>query len=511
MSIFRTILAVLLCGTISASATEYYVSPSGDDANPGTAALPFRTIQKAVGLSSTVFRPGDTVVVRGGIYLNTTTISISKSGSSAALYYLLAYPGERPLLDFSSMPFGSSNRGLYLSGSFWLIRGLDVKGAGDNGMYVTGSRNTIEFCSFFENQDTGLQLSNGASRNRVINCDSYFNRDPGQGNADGFAPKLTVGDSNYFYGCRSWQNSDDGWDGYLDTSNDITTILDSCWCFANGYLKDGTASVGNGNGFKLGGSTLRDRKHNFVLRNCVSFDNRVKGFDQNNNRGSMTLLNCSGFRDGLRIYSIGDTLAPGKTLTVMNCLALGPYGSLHALAVQQTNSWLPPFATVTGSDFLSVDTTGMRGPRKADGGLPDVQFLVPAPGSQLVDAGSDLGLPFFGPKPDLGAFETPAPVAVETEEPLRPREILLFAAFPNPFNPSTTIAIDCPTRSRIVLRVYDLGGRCVRELLNEEREGRISVRWDGRNTEGLSVASGLYLLHLQTGRESRTISCALIR
>ena len=62
-----------------------------------------------------------------------------------------------------------------------------------------GSFNIIEFCSFSGNGDSGLQLDNGASGNQIINCDSYQNADPPDyGDADGFAPKLSVGGGNSF-------------------------------------------------------------------------------------------------------------------------------------------------------------------------------------------------------------------------------------------------------------------------------------------------------------------------
>ena len=169
------------------------------------------------------------------------------------------------------MTISSTNRAVTLSGSYWHIKGIDIKGAGDNGMNISGSNNIIEFCAFYENHYTGLQLSGGASNNQIINCDSYFNSDPAQGNADGFAPKLNVGTNNYFYGCRAWQNSDDGWDGYLRPSNDVSTTLENCWCFSNGYLSDGSPSSGNGNGFKMGGSDNKDLMHNFTFKklSCI--------------------------------------------------------------------------------------------------------------------------------------------------------------------------------------------------------------------------------------------------
>ena len=406
MKLLYSTLFVLVLFTTQLSA-QIFVSVDGDDSNPGTIDLPLKTIPAAITLS----QPGDTIYLRGGVYSLTAKISITRNASAGNMYHLFAYQNERPILDYSAMAINSSNRGITLSGSYWYIKGLDIKGAGDNGMNISGSNNIVEFCSFYENHDTGLQLGGGASNNQVINCDSYFNEDPGQGNADGFAPKLDVGSGNYFYGCRSWQNSDDGWDGYMRGTNDVNTTLENCWCFANGYLMNGSASSGNGNGYKMGGSDDHTLMHNFTLKNCISFDNRVRGFDQNNNKGSMTIYNCTAYRNGTN-YSITSSLNTGKTATVINCVALGSFGSLGGFVVQQTNSWLSPF-NVTNDDFVSIDTTGVRGPRNADGSLPELNFLHLASGSDLINAGTDVGLPYNGSAPDLGAFETDTVVPVE--------------------------------------------------------------------------------------------------
>src|SRR4030043_357681 len=108
--------------------------------------------------------------------------------------------------------------------------------------------------------DSGIQIGLGkndvnsdpeniTAYNRVINCDSYDNYDveTSGGNADGFACKLHPGNGNYFYGCRAWNNSDDGWDFY-HTENQ--TVIEYCWTWHNGAQANG-----NGQGFKLGDGT----------------------------------------------------------------------------------------------------------------------------------------------------------------------------------------------------------------------------------------------------------------
>ena len=59
--------------------------------------------------------------------------------------------------------------------------------------------------------------------------------------------------------------------------------------------------------------------------------------------------------------------------------------------------------TVTGKDLSTIP--GILGPRNADGSLPNVGFLKLKKGSRAIDKGEDLGFPFVGKAPDLGAFE----------------------------------------------------------------------------------------------------------
>lgn len=496
------VVALIFCVSCL-SAQTYYVATTGNDTSDGSFEHPFATIPKAISVATV---PGESIYVRGGTYFPTSTINISRSGTSASKYYLLAYPGERPLLNFFTEPYGS--RGIRVSGSYWHIKGFDITRAGDNGMNMSGSNNIIEFCSFSENYDTGLQIGGGASNNQIINCDSYFNRDTTQGNADGFAPKLDVGTGNYFYGCRSWQNSDDGWDGYLRPSNNVRTTLENCWCFMNGYLKTGLPSSGNGNGYKMGGGDLSNAdslRHDMTLKNCLSFDNRVKGFDQNNNRGSMVLLNCTAYHNGTN-YSISGAIASAESVVVRNCVALGSYGSLASYVVQGTNSWMPPFV-VTNADFVSIDTSGVRGQRNPDGSLPTIAFMHLAEGSDLIDAGTNVGLPFNGSAPDLGCFESDYPNSV-TVENSRPRQFRLEQNYPNPFNPQTQIRFSVETTQRTSLEVFNMLGQSVATLFDgvAEAGAGYDVRFDAT-----SLASGVYFYRLRSGMSSESKSLLLLK
>jgi hypothetical protein len=104
----------------------------------------------------------------------------------------------------------------------------------------------------------------------------------------------------------------------------------------------------------------------------------------------------------------------------------------------------------------------------------------------------------------------PAVAAVATTVP---RVAALHGAAPNPFNPRTTIrfslAGDVPQAS---LRVYDVAGRLVKTLLQGPMSaGEHTTIWDGIDTDGLAVASGVYYCRLEVGGTAETRSMVLVR
>lgn len=508
----------------TASSTVFYVSPKGDNNTAdGSFEKPFYSLQKAVDLVVA----GDTIYMLEGTYNYAARINIKQIGApDGGTIYLSAIKGKRALLDFSVMPLDPNNQGIRLTGSYWHIYGLDIKGAGDNGILIErnkpiggtpddiknkteeGHHNIIEFCSFYDNKDTGLQLKNMAEYNRIINCDSYFNRDAEDGNADGFAAKLSLGTGNYFYGCRAWNNSDDGWDGILYDAkegfdDDMTTTYENCWAFRNGFLKNGSESKGNGNGFKLGGSGNMDRRHNAILIRCLAFDNLMKGFDQNHNTGSMTFINCTGHSNRYLnnknhfTYKIDeDILAPGKELTLINSVAIwdgiedpkkSQYTPLRLMqGIRQTCDFM-----TTPADYISVDTTGVTAPRKADGSLPELDFMRIRPGNtKLIDAGTRVdGIEYNGDKPDLGCFEAKGgttEICNEFYEPsAQASEILIF---PQPVKEEFIIKMFAGTEeSKYNFSLFDINGK---QILHKRFTGNTTV------IERESIASGIYLIRI---------------
>lgn len=286
-------------GGTPANGNEFYIGPSGNDTNPGTLAQPFKTLNQA----NAVATAGTTVWIMPGTFPYAPTMNLTKNGTEANPIRVWAMPGARPVLDFSMQTKGlSSARGIEIKGNYWHVKGLEVMNAGDNGIAISGSHNTVEDVILHGNSDSGLQITvpeamatdnSLGAYNTILNCDSYENLDQPTGgeNADGFAAKLRIGPGNVFRGCRAWNNADDGWD--LFASDDVV-VIDNCWAFLNGQPVAGTNPAGDGNGFKLGGAPNGTGQGGAVhlVTNNAAFDNKACGFVRNNNPVVPSLSNC---------------------------------------------------------------------------------------------------------------------------------------------------------------------------------------------------------------------------
>ena len=413
---------------LASHAATLHVATNGSDTAPGSETTPLRSVTLAVRKAA----PGDTILLHAGTHACAETIQLINSGTATSPIRLWAAPGEKVVLDFSASTPAEEKvralaRGIYLGGNWWHLKGLEICHAPDNAVKVEGSHNQIEQCVFHHNGDTGLQLglfkkakNDGslAASNLVINCDSFRNFDPGTKgeNADGFACKLFPGPGNRFFGCRAWENSDDGWDLYLTT---FPVLIENCWAWHNGdpaLFPKQSSFAGDGNGFKLGG---QNAPASHLVRNCVAFDNCFgsgNGFEDNNNAAPVKVQNCTAWGNKT---NFGFKKQPH---VLQNCVAFDPASprqdaKLEEMVVSDHNSWAPDpkkktkyISSATRSDLLSTDVALAAAPREPDGSLPENIFARPRPGGNLIDKGTDVGLPFLGSAPDLGAFESRPPV-----------------------------------------------------------------------------------------------------
>ncbi len=473
------IFIILICAGFAFSST-YYVSPDGDDSNPGTPEQPFKTVARAISFVDS----GTTIYLREGAFRCASKISLSKDGTAKNPIYLQAYPNEIPILDFSDGGVSSSARGFNLSGDYWRLKGFIIQHAGDNAINVSGAHNVVENVIARYNHDSGIQLHTGAAFTQIINCDSYGNYDPGNHgeNADGFAAKFGLGEGNIFKGCRAWNNSDDGYD-FWEAGNGVT--VENCEAFRNGVNRWGDTSFdGDGNGYKLGHG---GGAH--VLIRCLAFDNPAHGIDVNGNETGVTLYNCSACRNGKRDFNFDDSLPH----LLRNNLSVSNNERMDDGIDHQFNSWNDMVFSET--DFLSLDTTGVISIRNTDGSLLNSEFLKLAPNSSLIDAGVDVGLAYQGAAPDIGAYESGATSGVYVDARQNPANYQVFQNYPNPFNPDTQIQFYLSEDSYVTITVFNALGERIMTLLDASlSKGMHRVVFNGR-----SNASGLYFYEIQAG------------
>lgn len=421
----------------------FYVAPfpDGDNSNPGTKDKPWATWDKA--FNSPLVKPGDIVFFRGGVYYHTFKYGgygyrCSKRGTSEKYIHFFNYMNETPILDCDSIvPAKTLNLPLYMGEMDYVhFKGLHIRnvwqtdGEDEVTAWTIGnSSNTIvERCVIYNTHGKGFKADN-CNELYYINCDSYNNCDslttvpahnPVPGNdGSGFQDfNWTSSESKVYYkNCRAWNCGDQGFAG----SSDGYTEYDGCWSFNNGQLE------GGGHGFKMGRvkNVLPDRLHR-LYKNCLATYNRQYGFntnDQGHECGALHVYNNTSFHNGYReewtrptsgfyIYNTKDSDDRELLRVYKNNLSYKNESNdvvvgTDGIYSHEYNSWdTPPGVNITDAFFISTDSSGLSGPRQADGSLPEIDFLKLAPGSPAIDAGTTFtGLPYKGKSPDLGAFE----------------------------------------------------------------------------------------------------------
>jgi hypothetical protein len=354
---------------------EYFVSSDGSDSADGSKEHPFKSIQKALEL----LEPGDVLSIRGGNY--PVGIRITISGTKDKPITIQAYNGEKVVF---IGPYGDdkkydTNRNLFddslvVKGNWLIFKNFEVKNCAE-GIYVGGgaSHNIFENLSLHDNYWGGLILTGGASYNTVLNCDSYYNYDSnthGQ-HADGFdirgrkTDKITyIGEENRFIGCRSWGNSDDGYDCW-EAGNKVVFI--NCLAYDSGKnIWNDSDFQGDGNGFKLGVNNQDHPQDAHYVEGCKSWDNSSRGFDSNDNTVAMEIVRNVAWKNINSGYKF--ILAPHHL--VENIAIDCGENYIDDEAIEENNSWNGLSYTIK-----SFDDTAIRGPRDKDGNFVVDGFL----------------------------------------------------------------------------------------------------------------------------------------
>lgn len=406
-----------------AGAHAYFISPTGNDSNPGTKDAPFRTLMKAQSAAAA----GDVVYIRGGTYSQFDipetnnpfedvyhyVNDINKSGITYA-----AYPGDpRPVFDFSNVPTDQRVAAFYVETQVTDVNfvGFDVTGVkvGDQkqseAFRIAGGANFVNMAAH-DNEAIGFYYTLDGT-GVVLNSDAYNNIGPtakSAGNTDGFGAH---GKNVWFIGDRAWHNSDDGFDS-ITSQGRVTYVND--WSFGHHGNQNG---VGDQNGFKVGGYAYRTDGlpqpiplHTVI--NSLAADNGANNFYANHQPGqSAYWLNNTAYKPGYganfnmleRVSpTSADNIAGYREVLHNNVAYTGALTSNDNTPAENetNNSW-----TVNGGlamaaeDFQSLDMQQLTAPRTPDGALPDVSFLKPVAGSEL----QKYGLGYLADKGDTYA------------------------------------------------------------------------------------------------------------
>ncbi|MBD3222811.1 hypothetical protein GF314_16410 [bacterium] len=171
-----------------------------------------------------------------------------------------------------------------------------------------------------------------------------------------------------------------------------------------------------------------------------------------------------------------------------------------------------PFATLAPGESISVAYALVAGADEAEmlrhaararlvyEGMAFDRDGDPANGDEFV-------VRWIGPEELAVSIEDPG---IAQDTPL-PDEVAIEAA-PNPFNPSLEAACYLPRAGNVRLTVLDARGRCVRVLHDgHAAAGEVRWRWDGRDAGGQRVASGVYVLRLETERRISRRAVTLVK
>jgi hypothetical protein len=210
---------------------------------------------------------------------------------------------------------------------------------------------------------------------------------------------------------------------------------------------------------------------------------------------------------------------------VINCTVVGndigirSYSDLIAInTILWANASDPFFSEYVQTDVRYSIVQG-DAVRPGNGNfLADPLFVDPEngdyrlqPGSPAINAGAPTIFDADGSRLDIGALPYGGGTPVAVAEGLRPGALTLSAA-PNPFNPSTLLTYGVAKPGGVQMRVYNTAGQLVRTLVDEPRgAGTHSIQWNGEDTSGRVVASGVYIVRLTTSKGELFNKVTLLR
>jgi hypothetical protein len=447
---------------------EYYVAvdePGASDANSGLSPAfeggqhgPWLTIQHA----AETMRAGDTTYVRAGVY-HESGIVFAHSGAPGAPIVLSAYESEQVTIDGSGARHRSSGIEIRDGGGHYRIQGLTIRNMPRSGITTIGETSeryhdiTIRDCVLHDNGLSGIRLA-AVDGFVVENVEAYDNGYYGLdiiGSDDGAlsAAHGIVRRSSFHghtgkegHGLAINQGHDIAVSDSVAYHNRIHGFDVSDWPKSGELSHDITLERNRSHDNGVAGFAINSDSHHVVYRYNVAYWNGADWAGQGSSSGFLCYEGCWQV-EWFNNVSLGNTDAgfwvedqlgrystPGDALLVFkNNIAYNngrpEWEDRPALVVEGErwqviathNNWAGAAGLPTGE--VSADIVHDRGqvytvaainegvfqagnvsldPQFVDPTVPDVRL---EPGSPCIDAGDDVGLPYHGAAPDMGAFE----------------------------------------------------------------------------------------------------------
>jgi hypothetical protein len=104
------------------------------------------------------------------------------------------------------------------------------------------------------------------------------------------------------------------------------------------------------------------------------------------------------------------------------------------------------------------------------------------------------------------------PLAIDDEPDDLPTEFSISQNHPNPFNPTTIIEYTLPARSNVQIEIFNLLGQKIKVLVNAEQPaGNYEIAWDGKDNDGQTLSSGIYLYKITTNKYTNSKKMVFIK
>ncbi|RLD16611.1 hypothetical protein DRI50_01400 [candidate division KSB1 bacterium] len=540
------LILLLLTSQLVFAGTIYYVDNTVNHSGNGTFDQPFTSVAGAFNQ----LQAGDTLFIRGNstaparVYSEELSLgSSAASGTEGQPIVVASYPGELVKIVLK--------KSFSIYAAYWVFENLifDMDGKTYDLIKLKGDHDTFRHCEFTNGQRDGFDI-NGASNTLIENCTIHNFVRSDQYDAHGIILNGGVDNvirNNTIYDCKGdciqLYKEDQNY-GTLIEGNDLYTTLGSNSENAIDVKAARNLTIRNNkmHGFHRAedsdGVALKinkDTDNTLVYGNDIFESNggiRVSGGDVDSIRIERNVIHdlhvdegdSSKYGYGIQmdgvnaIQLINNTFAniPGPLFwiasrgadgfTMENNLFFhankfkGSTSDLKDVVLIDYNGWFQCAETINGQHDVTGDDPKFVDPAAYDYHLKE--------NSPAIDQGDpSFGTDFPGERIDLGAFEFKQATGFNTNHPSVPNQSDLLRAYPNPFNPQTTLEFKLDKPSNVRLEIFDVLGQKIDTLLNRlQVPGHYRVHWQAGH-----LPAGIYFARLQVNRKTCVRSIVLLK